>query len=264
MKPAITTIQKLAKAGKIISRIIFILAIVAACLTVFALVFYIVIGDRSLVIGGITFDGLIQQELGQMLPRPILIIALCMAAVLCISEIILSQMAVTYFRRELEDGSPFTFRGAKELKRLGLWTIFLPLGVAFVSAVAMTAVAAAVTGADSVNLRFSVETGSIGTGIFLLIVSVFCRHGAETQQGQAGPQVGAGQQWTPQMGYTNQQWNAGQQWTQQDQMNRQWADRQAQANQQWADQQAQANQQWADQQAQANQQGPKDQFRQEQ
>ncbi len=240
MRPAITTIQKLAKAGKVISRIVFILSIVATCLIVFGLVFYLVIGDRSLVVNGIPLEGLILQETGQLIPRPILITALCLAAFACIAEVILSQMAASYFRRELADGTPFTFRGAKDLKRVGLWAIFLPLGSALISAIVLAVVAASTTGVDSVHVRFSIESSSIGTGIFLLVVSVFCRHGAETQQGQAGPQAGMGQQWTPQMGYTNQQWNANQQsynnqqgyGEQQNYANRQWNDPQDPAKRQ--------------------------------
>ena len=256
MKPAITTIQKLAKAGKIISRIIFILSIVATCLIVFALVFYLVIGDRSLIVNGLPLEGLILQETGQMIPRPILITALCLAAFACIAEVILSQMAASYFRRELADGTPFTFRGARELKRLGLWAIFLPLGVGLISAVILSVVAAQTTGIDSVNVRFSIESSSIGTGIFLLVVSVFCRHGAETQpaQYQQGQPYGGQYQQNP-------QWAPDPQWTQQ-QVNQQWANQQAQASQQWANQQAQASQQWANQQN-AGEQGTADQFRQE-
>ena len=93
-------------------------------------------------------------------------------------------------------------------------------------------------------------------GLGALVVSVFCRHGAETQQAQyqQGQPYGGQYQQDP-------QWTPNPQWTQQ-QANQQWANQQAQANQQWANQQAQASQQWANQQN-AGEQGTADQFRQE-
>ena len=265
MKPALTTIQKVCKAGKILSRIVFVLCIVCACLMAFALVFYIVLGDRHLSIGGVSIYGLIQQETGISISPELMIAALACCVAICIAEVILSQFAVTYFKHELADGTPFTYHGAKELKRLGFLAMFIPLGVSFAAGIVLSAVAMSSMGMglnDIKGFRLTIGTdGSFGIGIAMLIISAFCRHGAQMEESRqwpaGGPQGYAGQQydqqWNNPQGYANQQWDPNQQWMQQNQMNQQWANQQAQANQQWANQQAQANQQWT------SQQDPKDQ-----
>ena len=240
------------------SKIVFILCIVGLCMCVLSLVMFLIVGDRSLKIGGVNIYGMIAQETGVSVSPAMVYTALGCAIITCLSETILAKMAMNYFSRELADGTPFTFRGAKELKRLGLLTIFLPLGVAFVCAIVFGAVTVMSTGSElSKNTQINVGTGtSIGLGIGMLIVSVFCRHGAETQQSMNG-QYGAGQQYGANTQYgTNPEWNPNPQWNQQ-QTNQAWANQQAQMNQQWANQQAQANQQWSQQQT------PADKFRQE-
>ena len=243
---SLVTMQKVAKAGKILSRIIFVICIVGAALCALSLVFYLVIGDRNISIGGISIYGMIQQETGVPVTPALLCTSLGCAVLTCIAEIILSQKAVTYFRHELETGTPFTFEGARELKKLGFWAMFLPLGVSLICSIALLIAIhqswGPLTEADSFRITFSTGS-SFGIGIAMLIFSSFCKSGAQFQQNGTWPQ------------YTvNQQWNPNQQWTQQNQMNQQWTNQQNQMNQQWTNQQNQMNQQWYSQQNQANQQ----------
>ena len=259
MKPALTTIQKVAKAGKVLSRIVFVLCIVLTCLLVIALVFYAIVGDRRLFnIGGVNIYGLIYQNTGIRISYAMMVTAICSGILICAAEIVLSQFAVTYFKHELQDGTPFTYHGAKELKRLGFLAMFIPLGVDLVCGIAMAVVTTAtmppLPGNTANSLRVTVGTGgSFGIGIAMLIVSAFCRHGAQMEE---SGQWNAARQWNDGQGYANQQqyWSqqSGQPYANSPQQNygasQQWngAQQNYGASQQWngAQQNYGASQQW--------------------
>ena len=243
----------------------FVLCIVGLCLSGLALIMFSILGNRALTVGGVNIYGLIWEETGVAVSGAMVIAALVCAILSCVSEIILSKKAINYFTDELAVGTPYTFHGAKELKKLGLMTIIIPLVTTLVCSIILSIVTHVSLGElseeASRGMKITVGSSSIGLGIAMLICSLFCRSGAEIQQGM-GQQYDAGQQYTgrqyganTQYG-TNPQWNPDPQWTQQ-QTNQAWANQQAQMNQQWANQQAQANQQWSQQQT------PADKFRQE-
>lgn len=48
--------------------------------------------------------------------------------ILCAGEAVLAKFAEHYFKRELVDGTPFDLGGAKELRRLGILAICIPIG----------------------------------------------------------------------------------------------------------------------------------------
>ena len=75
----------------------------------------------------------------------------------------------------LTDGTPFTYGGAEQIKRLGIRTIVLPLVAAIVAAVIY-----AVFDLPQGSVEWSNLT-SLGLGIVLILASLIFRYGAELE-----------------------------------------------------------------------------------
>ena len=69
----------------------------------------------------------VEAYLQALMEREILI------AGICAGEAVLSKFAEHYFKRELADGTPFNLGGAKELMRLGIFTICIPIGTQIIA-----------------------------------------------------------------------------------------------------------------------------------
>lgn len=173
------TIQVLAKIGRILSRIVFVCSIVGAIICAVGVVSLAVTGSESFKVGGVTIHSMVENAVG--LDTPALIAAMAAGMVLCIGEIVLSRFAVDYFSNELADGTPFTLRGAKELMRLGILTIAIPLGTAVVCAIG---IAVADNFYPSIEKLIPGDDSSVGLGIMMIVLSLVCRYGAELTEGK--------------------------------------------------------------------------------
>lgn len=176
-----TIIQKLAKLGKVLSRIAFVFAVVGVCGCVAGLL-SLSFGNGGVVkLGGVTLHGLISADYGYNIKS----IAATLSGwlVVCAGEAVLAWFAVRYFRNELAAGTPFTLAGAKELLRLGVLTMALPVGCA----VAGRIVEGIVAGSLSVEpAALALDLGneaSLALGLMFVLGSLFCRYGAELAAG---------------------------------------------------------------------------------
>ncbi len=167
-------IQTLAKIGKIISNIIFICCIVGACICAVGIISMVLMGNHPVQVGDVSIHGLIESE--SITSTPVMYAYLAVTMVACIAEAIVSKFAVSYFKNELADGTPFTTKGAKELLCLGILSAALSIVVPVVAGIGF-----AVASHFSPGLQeFDMESGSsMGTGIAMIILSLFCRYGAE-------------------------------------------------------------------------------------
>ncbi len=173
------SIQVLARIGRILSKIIFIFCIVGFCGCVAGIV-SLAAGVEFFRLGSVTIRGLVEYSAGA--EKPALYAAMASGIVFCAAEAVLCKFAETYFRNELADGTPFTRHGAKELQRLGILTIAIPLGAVILCSIGAAAVGTDASGMDSLSFGgFS----SVGLGIMLIVLSLFCRCGAELQEGKA-------------------------------------------------------------------------------
>ena len=94
---------------------------------------------------------------------------------------VLLIFALRYFRAEQADGTPFTKRGAEQIKRLGIRTIALPLVAAILTAVVRELFGLLQNaGADWGNLS------GLTMGIVLILASLVFRYGAELEEARAG------------------------------------------------------------------------------
>jgi len=100
------------------------------------------------------------------------------AMILCIGQTVLAKFAETYFRNELTAGTPFTVDGAKELLRLGILTICIPLGCLIVSEIVSGIMAGFLNCDDLLKIE---NGGSVTMGVMFIIMSVLCRYGTELE-----------------------------------------------------------------------------------
>lgn len=170
---SLQTIQKLSKIGKILSKIVFIFCVVGFCLCLAGII-SLAVGAPMLQIGDVTLHGLIEQETDITVNT--MYAAMAAAAVFCLGEAILSRFAVHYFNRELEDGTPFTFGGAKELKRLGILAICIPIGTSIVAHIVYAVLEQVLEGVSKMDIS---STGSVSLGIMMIVTAVICKYGAE-------------------------------------------------------------------------------------
>lgn len=171
----LNTIQTLSKIGKILCKIIFIFCLIGFIGCIVGIIGLALI-PNGLNIGGTTIHGIVEKS-------PEISLSTCYTAmaagvVLCAGEAVLCKIAEHYFKNELEAGTPFTFEGAKELIRLGIFTICIPIATSIISGI-VCAVMTAVFGKV-----YDFEFGkfiSIGLGIMFIISGLLCRYGAEIQ-----------------------------------------------------------------------------------
>ena len=172
------TIQKLANVGRILSKIVFIFSLIGA-IGCAAGILSVKLLPESIQLGKTTIQGLV--DLGDELNPNAAIFAMVPTAILCAGEAVLAKIAERYFKRELADGTPFTFDGAKALMRLGVCAIVIPFAASVLVALAMTLMSEFMLGVIEPETG---EVGTIGLGIMMIVASLLCRHGAELSAGQ--------------------------------------------------------------------------------
>lgn len=172
------TIQTLAKLGKIFSRILFVCCIVAFCLCFVGIV-SLVLGVETLRFVNITLEGLIKENSGYGVGT--LYAVMVVGMIITAGETVVAKFAEHYFIRELEDGTPFCMDGAKELLRLGVLTACIPLATRLIASTARNVLAVILSDVAPLKLNY---TSSLVIGLMFVVLSLFCRYGAE----QAGKQ----------------------------------------------------------------------------
>ena len=173
------TIQTLSKIGRILSKIVYICCVVGFCVCIVGII-SLGLGGEVFKMGGVTIHSIIESH--SHMSMPALYTAMAVGIVLCAAEAVLSKFAEIYFKNELADGTPFTRRGAKELMRLGILTISIPLGMVIVCSIGV-----------AIADNFFPEIGklsydgyaSVGVGVMMILSSLFCRYGAEVCDGKA-------------------------------------------------------------------------------
>lgn len=173
---ALKTIQVLSKIGKILSKIVFVCCLIGAI----GCTVGIIVDIGVIQIGGVTVHGLIVNRAGIDLNSlyPIMIGAMC----ICIGYAVMAKFAEKYFANELSVGTPFTLAGARELLRLGIVTISVPMGSSILAQIG-SSIAAELLGCGE---AFELDSGeSVMLGVMFIVVSLLCRYGAEIKEEKA-------------------------------------------------------------------------------
>ncbi len=166
-------IQALSKIGKVLSKILFIFCIIGFCGCIVGIL-SMALGAPTLKIGGATLESILNTEAEVTIGT--VYAAMAAGMILCAGEAVLAKFAEHYFKRELADGTPFNLEGAKEMQRLGILTICLPLGAQIVAEIVHAVMEQALQGVAPLCTSTS---GSITLGIMFIVTSLICRYGAD-------------------------------------------------------------------------------------
>lgn len=174
---SLQTIQTLSKIGKIISKIVYICCMVGFIACAVGIV-AISIGGNTLISDNATLNDVLNSEAVSMGTALATLIA---GLLLCAGEYVVARMAYRYFDNELNAGTPFTFDGAMELMRLGIFAIGINIVSAFLAQVAQSIISMVMENVEALTL----EGGdSIAIGVMMIVMSLFCRYGAELLSNQ--------------------------------------------------------------------------------
>lgn len=168
-------VQTLSKIAKILSKIVFISCIVGFCGCIVGMI-SLALGVETIKIGDVSIKSIIKDASGLSVESLYCIMVVGM--ILCAGEGVLSGFAAHYFTREYTDGTPFTFGGAKELLRLGILGICIPLGTQTICAIVVAVFKASFTDISPLSFDGSM---SFTLGVMLILGSLLCKLGAEAR-----------------------------------------------------------------------------------
>lgn len=177
----LTTIQKISKLGKTLSKIAFVFSVIGFVGCLAGLCGMGLGGGTLIKIGGVTLHGWILNDSGYSMGS--IAAALAAWAIVCAGEAVLAKFSEKYFKNELKAGTPFTFAGAKEMLRLGILILAVPTGCAVAGSIVEGLVAGfmEVEKAAVMDMRFGNEM-SITLGVMFILAALLCRYGAELRQ----------------------------------------------------------------------------------
>lgn len=168
----LNAIQKLSKLGKILSKIIFILCIVGFCGCVVGII-SMALGTQTLKFGGVTIESILDIKADVAVGT--MYAAMASGMILCAGEAVLCKFAEHYFKRELADGTPFSMAGAKEMLRLGILTICIPIGTQIIAEIVHAVIDKTLNGAAPLDID---NSGSAALGVMFIVMSLICKYGA--------------------------------------------------------------------------------------
>lgn len=163
-------VQKFCKVAYIIAKVLMILMFVSTGLILFSAVMMFALSSVEM------FNEILNSSLAEFemdfssFQLGMLLIA---EAVVAFAEGIVFMYAKRYFDNELKDGTPFTHRGADELKALGIRLLAWPLGAIVVSSIICVI--------GGVNPDFDISL-DIGLGVALIFLSFVLHDGADIKE----------------------------------------------------------------------------------
>lgn len=169
----LNNIQKLSKIGKVLSKIVFIFCIVGFCGCIVGIL-SMALGAPPLKIGGVTLKSILNTEAKVTIGA--VYAAMATGMILCAGEAVLAKFAEHYFKRELAEGTPFSHCCAKEMQRLGILTICIPIGTQIVAEIVYAVMEQTVQGVAPLRLD---NNGSVALGVMFIVLSLICRCGTE-------------------------------------------------------------------------------------
>lgn len=177
---SLRTIQKLSKIGKVLSGLVAVLCIVFIAAAALGIVESIFFPDGKLIqFGDVTIGGILARDntLNAAQSRFVMTFYILIAA----SEAIIALLAKRYFTNELSAGTPFTYAGAKELRRLGFLSIILSAS-AFILGFVLYMVFHIDIDPESFGIR---DSYFISRAVAIFLVALIFQHGAEVAEPNA-------------------------------------------------------------------------------
>ena len=171
------TIQTFSKVGRIFSKIAFICCVIGVAGCVLGMLSLPFSATPVFKIGGISIHAFIANQSGADLNA--LYPFMAGAMIVCIGQAVTAKFAEKYFANELLAETPFTRSGAKELLRLGIITISVPLGTLILAQIVSDVIAELIQCGEA----FKLDGGdSVALGVTFIFASFLCQYGAELRE----------------------------------------------------------------------------------
>ena len=182
MKKPLDKIQIIFKIVKVLFSIFFVLSIIGAVssLATLFLVAYGIDVNTEVIVDGKTVLEYISYSFGAEINAQTLYLMLMVATISCVVEAILCFLGKNYFRRELEDGTPFTEKNGKGMRKLGIIFLVTPLARDLFITILILVVKSITTVEEGV-IDVTTFDFSFAMGLFFIILSFFCEYGASLQ-----------------------------------------------------------------------------------
>lgn len=177
------TIQTVAKVGKVLSAIAYVFCLVGGILCIVGIACVGIPG--SIKVGGVTVHSMIDNLQGVSLET--CYTAMAMGLIICASICVVAKMAERYFEHELAAGTPFTSEGARELLRLGICTICIPLGAVTVAGICNAIASRCLANIAEIQIDGSAP---VLLGVAFIIMSLICKYGTELKGEVAAANIG--------------------------------------------------------------------------
>ena len=174
MNKSLKTIQTQSKIGRVLSEIVFICSLVSAGLCLAGMTALALGVEDAFRIGGVTVHSIIANEINMTTDQ--MLSALVVSLIFSAGEAVLSKFAEVYFKHELAAQTPFTFDGAKEMLRLGILAVAIPIGTQLIAAVVNGILSEILSGTWNTEVR---SGDSVAIGIMFMVSSVIFKYGAE-------------------------------------------------------------------------------------
>lgn len=171
-------LQTIAKIGKILSKVAFVFSIIGICGCFVGLLSNVFGSGKVFKIGGVTIYGLLADFDAYNVKS--ISATLVAWMIICVGEAVLAKFAEFYFRNVLTAETPFTQAGARELRRLGIVAIAIPIGCVVLAEIVhgiMTGFMNVVADGWS-DVSFGNEA-SVIMGVMFIACSFLCGYGAE-------------------------------------------------------------------------------------
>ena len=170
-------IQILAKVAKIICTVVFICCIVGASICALSLILLPILRDTTIYDGKTVTVLLADKSVSLSSAITASAFGLVSAGV----GIFLAKYSELFFKKELEVGTPFKKEIVKDMRKLAIIHIVVSLATTMVLATIYAIVKASAKELIDFNPH---QGGSVGFGISLLIISLFCEYGAEKEENE--------------------------------------------------------------------------------
>lgn len=170
MEKSLKIIQVVSKIAKILSIIVFIACIVGVAGSLITLLVFGSINFEEIVLdNGVTLKAFIESEAN--VDTDAFIPLMISAIITLIATGVVSKFTQIYLEHELKDGTPFTFKGAKECLRLGILGTAISLGASIICGI----IGACFKSTTEIDIEFSLD---VGFGLFFLFLSAVFYYGA--------------------------------------------------------------------------------------
>ena len=173
MNKSLKTIQTFSKIGKILSKISFVFNIVLLCVFISGLI-AMLCGITSLTIDGTNIESLIEKAAD--VSTASLYSAAITGMISTAGGTFMSKTALNYFKRELDDGTPFTVDGADRMLKFGIITLCVSFGTQLLANIANAITASVMSGVKTENVN---NSGCMIIGVMFIFMSFVCKYGAQ-------------------------------------------------------------------------------------